>query len=83
MRRRVEIAIDRLTVDPSLAGDRAALASAIERALAQRLQSPEAVQRLAAHGRTVADAGTVPRREGAGAIGSAVAAAALPGGGRS
>jgi len=46
MRRRIDIAIDSVTIDASLAGDRKAIAAAIESALRRHLAAPGAVDGL-------------------------------------
>ncbi|HVQ07031.1 MAG TPA: hypothetical protein VMS43_01215 [Allosphingosinicella sp.] len=81
MRRRVDIAIDSVTVDASLAGDRTALAAAIEAALRRQLAAPGIVEGLRPS-RTEAARAEVARGAGlTDGVGSAVARAVAGGDG--
>jgi hypothetical protein len=73
MRRRVDIAIDRVTVDPSLAGDRGALRAAIEAALQTRLSAPGAAHALRPSDRPVVEADATGRGGLPDRVGSAIA----------
>jgi len=77
MRRLVDIAIDRLIVDPSVARDPAALRAAIEGALRGRLNTPGAVEALRAGHVPLSKVEARPGARSAESIGSAVAEGVL------
>lgn len=79
MRRRIDIAIDGVTVDASLAGNRKAIAAAIEAALRRHLAAPGMADGLRPS-RTEAARADVARGAGlADGVGSAVAQAVAGG----
>jgi hypothetical protein len=81
MRRRVDIAIDSVTVDAALAGNRAAIAAAVEAALRRHLAAPGIVDGLRPS-RTQAARAEVARGAGlADGVGAAVARAVAGGDG--